>query len=137
MKIYEDMLERKEKARMSMTLSIEGQGVTYKIQEPAQYPLAPIGLMFRHFVIAGMVLGALIPIAVIGLYIIIDPRLRFISQLGEMTSVPVLAQVPHTLTPFSNRIFRSDMIMMAFISVVVVATYVGLAVLHRNDGLPF
>src|SRR5690606_38570489 len=31
--VYEDMLQRKESARLSMSLDIEGQGITYRIQE--------------------------------------------------------------------------------------------------------
>ncbi len=131
-KIYEDMLEKKEKARMSMTLSIEGQGVAYKIQEPAQYPLTPVGLTFKHFVIAGLILGMLIPVGSIVLYVLVDPRIRFPSQLKEFTEIPVLAAVPHTITPWGNRIFRSDMIMMGIISVVVASAYVGLALAHRS-----
>jgi polysaccharide chain length determinant protein (PEP-CTERM system associated) len=52
-RIYEDMLARKEKARLSMTLNIEGQGVTYRIQEPPIPPLNPVGLRFVHYVMAG------------------------------------------------------------------------------------
>ena len=61
-KIYDDMLERKEKARLSMTLNVEGQGVTYKIQEPAVFPLKPEGLRFIHFVVLGPMLALLAPI---------------------------------------------------------------------------
>ncbi|HEB26363.1 MAG TPA: chain length-determining protein, partial [Porticoccus sp.] len=47
--IYEEMLERKESARLSMVLDVEGQGVSFKIQEPAVFPLQPSGLRFIHF----------------------------------------------------------------------------------------
>ncbi|MDG1226124.1 MAG: hypothetical protein P8P11_06190, partial [Burkholderiales bacterium] len=39
--IYEDLLERKERARISMTLDLAGQGVTYKVLEPAIFPVLP------------------------------------------------------------------------------------------------
>ena len=55
--IYEDMLERKERARLSMTLDIEGQGVNYKIQEPPFYPNSPTGLRFVHFYLAAPFVG--------------------------------------------------------------------------------
>lgn len=130
-KIYEDMLERKEKARMSMTLSIEGQGVNYKIQEPAQYPLVPVGLTFKHFAIAGLIFGLLVPIGSIVLYLLLDPRIRFVRALAEVIEVPILAQVPHTLTPFANRIFRGDILMMGLIASGLFAAYVGLSIAHR------
>ena len=60
---YDEMLNQKEKARLSMTISLEGQGVTYKIKEPPQYPLVPVGLQFKHFIMIGI---AIIPIVPIG-----------------------------------------------------------------------
>ena len=75
--LYEDLLGRKEKARLSMTLDIEGQGVTYKIQEPAKYPLSPSGLRFIHFVILGCLAAVVVPVGLAGTYVFLDPRIRF------------------------------------------------------------
>src|SRR5690625_7848949 len=47
--VYEEMLQRKESARLSMALDVEGQGVSYQIQDPARYPTNPSGLQFIHF----------------------------------------------------------------------------------------
>ena len=59
-RVYEEMLGKKT-ARLSMTLDIEGQGVSYRIQEAAQFPLRPTGLNFKHFAALGPILGFYYP----------------------------------------------------------------------------
>ena len=95
-----------------MTLSIEGQGVSYKVQEPAKYPLTATGLTFRHFVIAGLLVGSILPIGCVVAYVLLDPRIRFTYQVEALTDVPILALVHHTTTPFGTRIFKGDIILV-------------------------
>tara|TARA_R110001592_G_scaffold363375_1_gene686365 strand:- start:5307 stop:6851 length:1545 start_codon:yes stop_codon:yes gene_type:complete len=129
-KIYEDMLERKEKARLSMTLNIEGQGVTYRIQEPALPPLNPIGLRFVHFVMLGPVAGLFAIIGLIVAYVLVDPRIRFPERLSSF-NVPILAIIPHVKTAFTKRVVRTDMIICMFLSILIMAAYIGLAYASR------
>src|SRR5690606_19829483 len=89
--IYDDLLKRREKARVSMRLDVEGQGLNYKIHEPAAYPLAPSGIRFLHFAIAGLFLGLLAPIGILAAVLQVDPRVRVASIFEENTGIPVLA----------------------------------------------
>ena len=125
-RIYEDMLERKEKARLSMTLNIEGQGVTYRIQEPAIPPLNPTGLRFLHFVVLGPIVGVLFVIGLAVLYVLLDPRIRFSERLGELDAV-VLAVVPHVTTTFTKRIVRTDIIVCFTFFLLIMSAYIGFA----------
>ena len=125
-RIYEDMLERKEKARLSMTLNVEGQGVTYRIQEPALPPLNPVGLRFLHFVILGPFFGLFAIIGLVVVYVLMDQRIRFPEKLQTL-DVPTLAAIPHVRTPFSQRVLRADMITCLVLGSLVMAAYVGLA----------
>lgn len=129
--IYEDMLERKERARLSMTLDIEGQGVSFRIQEPASFPIQPDGLRFLHFVLAGPMLGALLPLGLLVVYVYIDPRIRFADNLEGITGVQVLGVVPHLTTPLGQRILRSDVILLGIFVVVVMIVYLSIAFAHR------
>jgi hypothetical protein len=94
------MLERKEKARLSMALDVQGQGLNYKIQEPPVYPTVPVGIRFVHFFVAAPILGVLAPIGLIVAFIILDPRIRFVERVEAALpkSVPVLAIIPHITT---------------------------------------
>lgn len=125
-KIYEDMLERKEKARLSMTLNIEGQGVTYRIQEPPLPPLMPTGLRFIHFVIVGPFVALLSIIGLAVAYVLLDPRIRFPSAL-QAFDVRVLSVIPHVNTPLTKRLRRSDMVICSLLAVAIFAAYVGVA----------
>ncbi len=125
-KIYEDMLERKEKARLSMTLNIEGQGVTYRVQEPALPPLSPTGLRFSHFVMLGPLAGFFAVMGLLVVFVLVDQRIRFAEQLSEFNG-PTLAVIPHVKTAFTQRVMRIDMIICIFLGLLIMAAYVGLA----------
>lgn len=124
--IYEDMLERKERARLSMTLDVEGQGVTYRIQEPAVYPLTPKGIRLIHFFLVGPVLGFLAPFVILGVFIHLDPRIRFVSRLESLTSVPVLGVVPHITSPLSKRVMKTDVILLLGFLFLVMCVYIAI-----------
>lgn len=125
-RIYEDMLERKEKARLSMTLNIEGQGVTYRIQEPALPPLNPVGLRFLHFVLVAPFIGLFSVLGFALLYISLDPRIRFASKLVGL-NVSTLSVIPHVNTSLTKRVIRFDMIICVLLMGLIMAAYIGLA----------
>jgi polysaccharide chain length determinant protein (PEP-CTERM system associated) len=129
-KIYEDMLERKEKARLSMTLNIEGQGVTYRVQDPPLPPRKPTGLRFLHFVLLGPLLGMLVIIGFTVALVLIDPRIRFPSRLEDI-DVPFLGHVPHISTGLTKRLRKSDFILVAVSSLLILSLYVCLAAAFR------
>jgi polysaccharide chain length determinant protein (PEP-CTERM system associated) len=126
--IYEDLLGRKEKARMSMTLDREGQGVSYKIQEPPVYPILPSGLRLMHFFFLGPFLGLMVPLGLLYLFIEFDPRVRMASIVEEKMKLPVLAVIPHTEQPGGKNSARSGSAMQWLILLSVVAVYVGVAI---------
>ena len=132
--IYEGMLESKESARLSMTLDVEGQGVKYKIQEPAAYPLTPTGIRFFHFALAGPVVGVLVPLALLIAFMLADPRIRFVDRLIASTSVPVLGVVPHIHTSLSKRLIKSDIILLVLFVIIVLSVYAGI-ILARVNGI--
>lgn len=91
--IYQDLLKRRENARVSMHLDIEERGLTMKIQEPARLSLQPSGLRFMHLAAIGIPLGFLIPIGFFGVLLQIDPRIRSADQVGNQLGLPVLGEV--------------------------------------------
>lgn len=133
--IYEDMLERKEKARLSMTLDLEGRGVSYKVQEPPIYPTLPQGLRFMHFAMAGPLLGIAIPLGLIFLFIQLDPRIRMSHRLEESLPVPLIGVVPHLIPPIRKRLLSTDIIMLGLVILSVVGVYAGAFVLKMNGAL--
>ncbi len=126
--VYEEMLLRKEAARLSMTLDIEGQGVSYKIQEPPVFPRNPSGLQFWHLAIAGPFVGLLLPLGLLLAFVLADPRVRFTSVLQDLlpADVVLLGVVPHYNTPVAKRVLKSDMLAYGGLALVAMAVYGGL-----------
>lgn len=125
--LYEDLLNRKEKARLSMTLDIEGQGVTYKIQEPAQFPLSPSGLSFIDFVFIGCVIGIAVPLALAVALVLLDPRMRFPALLDESYGLPVLGVVPHFVSLPEKRVRKREIKWVLFLIVLIGGVYFSIA----------
>jgi len=124
--IYQDLLRRRENARVSMNLDSERQGLTLKVLEPATLPQRPIGLRFWQFVAAGVVLGLIIPVGLLLLRIQLDPRARSAPALSASLKAPMIAVVPHMWSPRELRGLRWE---LAFLTLVVLATVAGSSVL--------
>ncbi|TBW51572.1 lipopolysaccharide biosynthesis protein [Marinobacter halodurans] len=126
--IYNDLLKRRERARVSMHLDIKGQGLNYRINETARYPLKPEGAQFNQFAMAGLLLGLLAPFGAIAGLLQIDPRVRAKSQLEDEVGIPVLIDIPRVRTPFEMRRERRVTYAVIICAVLVIAAYVGIAV---------
>ncbi|VAW65977.1 hypothetical protein MNBD_GAMMA09-244 [hydrothermal vent metagenome] len=125
--IYQDLLRRMERARVSKNLDQENQGLTFKVQEPAKIPLIPTGLRFMHFVLAGLILGLAVPIGLIYVMLQIDPRIRFSKVISEELNIPVLAEISQISSASEIRRSKVNVMVLAtgFAMVLVIYGYVG------------
>jgi protein tyrosine kinase modulator len=119
--IYQDLLRRRENARVSMNMDRERQGLSFKIQEPASLPLAPSGFRFLHFVLGGIALGVLIPLALLFIRLQLDPRIRMGSEIAVAHKPPILTVVPHLWSPAELKSLRWELVLL----VLVVVTTIG------------
>ncbi len=108
--IYQDLLHRREKARVSLHLQLEDQGLNFKVQEPANLPLTPNGLRFIYFAIMGPLIGLAVPIGLIYIMIMIDGKVRYERALVEQFDLPLFGHIPHINTPEEIRAERSSYI---------------------------
>ncbi len=92
--IYQDLLRRRENARLSMMLDEQGRGLTFGVQEPAMVPARPSGIRFVHFAVGGLVAAAAMPLGLLFLLVRFDPRVRSASELERTTGLPVVVTVP-------------------------------------------
>ncbi len=111
--IYQDLLKRRENARVSKTLDEEHQGLTFKIQEPAKIPLIPTGLRFLHFIIIGPVLGLAIPIGLIFLLVQFDTRVRSTKLIINELKIPVLAEINQFRSPVQTSVEKKNIILLS------------------------
>jgi len=116
--IYQDLLRRREKARVSNNLNEDKRNLTVRIQEPAALPLQPSGLRFLHFVFAGLILGTLLPPGILQAWQQVNPWVRSPLLISDTLRLPVLSVIPHLSTPSENQaVLRS-------LNVVTILTFV-------------
>lgn len=121
--IYQDMLRRRENARVSMELDRERRGLTMRIQDPAQMPVRPSGLRFMHFAAGGLAVAAAIPLGLLFLLARFDPRVRSPRQIERQGNYPLLTTVPGYRTPRDRRREFLRMTLSASILGAVVVAY--------------
>lgn len=100
--IYQDLLKRRENARVSMDLDSEHRNFNMRVQEEAEVPATASSLRLMHFAIIGIVLALLIPIGVVFAIVKLDRRVRSPQQVENLARVPLLVAIP-----FEARRFRS------------------------------
>lgn len=129
-KMYDTLVERKESARISMSLDIEGQSVSYRIREPAMFPLQPIGLRFWHLAILGPFVGLFLMLSGIVGYMMVDPRIRtarsLLQQLPE--DIVFAGLIPHYRTPLNERLIRRDATRLLTLASLALVIYMVIAI---------
>jgi hypothetical protein len=133
--IYQDLLRRRERARVSMSLDDDRQGVTFSIQDPATLPQAPKGPRFWHFVLGGFVLGVLVPFGLLFARMQLDPRVRIGDTIPKAHNVPVLATIPHLWTPDELKRLRAELPVLKLALVATVAVCAILSMLRMAQVL--
>jgi polysaccharide chain length determinant protein (PEP-CTERM system associated) len=124
--IYQDLLRRRERARVSMSLDADRQGLTFSVQEPATLPQAPKGPRFWHFLLGGFVLAMLVPFGLLYARMRMDPRIRIGDMIPKAHNVPVLATIPHLWTQDELKELRAE---LPVLKLALVATIVVCAIL--------
>jgi protein tyrosine kinase modulator len=121
--VYQDLLKRRENARVSMNLDAEHRGLMFYIQNPAVMPLMPSGLRFMHFALSGIALAIAIPLGLLLGIARFDPRVRSEQQLEHTTGLPVLATIPFYPTPRDRRRERVEVTMLSLLIAGVAIVY--------------
>ncbi len=124
--LYQDLLKRRENARVSMNLDDEKQGLSFRIQEPASVPLRPSGLRLLHVAGAGLVVAILVPLALLLGILKFDSRVRTPSQIQRDAGLPVLGTVPAFMSQRRRSQSRRQIALASLLFLIVPAVY-GLA----------
>lgn len=133
--IYQDLLKRRENARVSKTLDQENQGLTFKIQEPAKVPLIPTGLRFLHFIVLGPVLAFGAAVGLIYLLVQFDPRVRSTKTIINELNLPVLAEISQLKNRDEVLSEKKNIIMLSAVLVITGAIYVYIGIVKYLGAL--
>ncbi len=93
-KLYEDLLKRREAARVSKEIDDQHKGLNIKVDAAAFLPRTPSGFRFIHFVAGGLIFGTLLPIGLIYLYQIVDTSVKSPELIQARLGLNVLGTVP-------------------------------------------
>jgi len=122
--LYQDLLRRREAARVKASLDGSGEGAGLKTEEPAFLPHRADGPRLLYFMSAGILFGAVIPVGLLFALQHVDPRIRRPEQLPYGGELPVLVRIPRYLLPLEERSKRRGIIASAaavLLGVVIVA----------------
>ena len=133
--IFNDLLKRRERARVSMHLDIEGQGLSYQVHEQARFPLNPSGLEFQTFASVGWLLGLLAPFGLLAGLLQIDPRVRSVEQIQQDLEIPLLGSIPPVKTPYERRREKRGYFGIALAIIVIGAGYASVVFLQATGVL--
>jgi polysaccharide chain length determinant protein (PEP-CTERM system associated) len=131
--MYNDLLQRRERARVSMNIDREKQGLSMNVEERASLPYVPQGLRFAHIILAGLVLSFLIPAGTVFLLAEFDQKVRGKEFFKEVFVVPVLASVYAPASPQLARQNKMKFIVMVSVVLLVWTVYAS-AIFIRSIG---
>jgi polysaccharide chain length determinant protein (PEP-CTERM system associated) len=121
--LYQDLLKRRENARVSMSLDAEQRGLSFRIQEPATVPLRGNGLRLMHVAGAGLGMAFAAPMLLLLVLVKFDPRVRMPQQIERQAGLPVLGAVPRFLTTTARSASRRRITLSTMLFLLVPATY--------------
>lgn len=128
--LYQDLLKRRENARVSMSLDAEQRGLSFRIQEPATLPLRGNGLRLFHVAGGGLGMAMATPLLLLLVLVKFDPRIRSAPQIERQSGLPVLGVVPHYHTARHRSERRRRMAIAALLVLLVPVVY-GLVMITR------
>lgn len=122
--VYQDLLKKREAARLSLDLDVERSSVILRVQEPATMPVIASGLRVMHKSLIGMVLAVLAPLGVLFAMVSFDGRVRSAEQIEHLAQVPVLVSIPYA--PSGEELGRARMrkVLSAILVASVLIAYV-------------
>ena len=92
--LYQDLLERRENARLSMNLDAQRGGLNFRVQEPAAVTLRSNSMSLSQVAMGGLALAIAAPLVLLAAWIRFDPRVRTPSQIEQLARLPVLGAIP-------------------------------------------
>ena len=132
--LYQDLLRRRENARVSMNLDAESRGLTFRIEEPASVPLQASGVRLMHVAAGGLGLALLAPMALLVAFVKLDPRVRSPRQFEGKPNLPLLTVVPAYVTRRDRQSRNGRLMLSAGVVASVFAIYGATYLLKLANG---
>lgn len=124
--LHQDLLRRREAARVSASLDEAGSASGLSVEEPAFLPHQAEGPRLLMFMGGAVGLGLLLPVGMIFTLQQFDPRIRRSDQILRFSELPVLAAIPRYRRPAEERaqvrgVVASVLLIIVGLAAVVIA----------------
>ena len=130
---HDELLSRRESARMSRSRDAVGQEVQYRLIEPAVVPTKPVGPNRPLFLTAVLVLSGGAGLGLALLLVILDTSFSTVVELRTFTGIPVLGSVSDTRKRTGRRFMETVALGSGALALGLV--YGVLLVIERQYGL--
>ncbi|HEX7029131.1 MAG TPA: XrtA system polysaccharide chain length determinant [Gammaproteobacteria bacterium] len=132
---YQELVQRRESARIALNMDREGEAVSMSVQEPPTVPQQPSGLRFVHFALLGPLLGLGLAFGVLFMRVRFDERIRTSSTISRELQIPVLTTVPMLVDERARSRQRRVRGTVVAAGLMLLACYALVAALRMNDFL--
>ena len=130
--LYNDLLEKREDAKIAANLERRQIGEQFKVLDPARVPEKPFSPLRRRLNLMGAGAGLAFGLGFVMLLEYRDTSLRTEADVAAALSLPVLATIPLLTTPESDRRKRRRtrllVLAVALVTIVVVGAAVAILV---------
>ena len=128
--VYQDLLRRRENARVSMNLDQEHQGITISINEPAYLPISPSGPRYIHIVMLGALLGIALPIGIAYGIQTIFLKINRTEDIQEDEEIYVMGELSHYTTAVEKISMKKELYLLMSAILIAIAV-VGVVSYYR------
>ncbi len=122
--VYQDLLKRRENARVSMEIDAQHRGFTFRVEEPAEIPITASGLRLMHLTLAGLIFAMVVPMGYLFVLVRLDARVRSPLQIERLARVPLLGSISYSSERHDKSRYRYRQFLSALMVVCVLAAYI-------------
>jgi polysaccharide chain length determinant protein (PEP-CTERM system associated) len=130
--VYQDLLKKRERARLALDLDVERSSVILRVQEPASMPVIASGLRIMYRALIGVALAVLVPLGVLFAIVSFDGRVRSAGQIESLARVPLLVSIPYAPSGEEHRRNRMRQILSAILLASVFVAYLVAFLLNQT-----
>ncbi len=134
--IYEELLQRRENASLSVTIDEAGQGMSYKFREMPTMPTSAEGPPPAIFIAIAPVLGIVTLFGLSFAYVFLDPRIRYgvVSKAKIPEGIDIIVNIPsYEKEPIISLSSKTNWILFAVLVIAGIAYgYIAMEWLSAN-----
>lgn len=133
--IYQDLLMRRENARVSMNIELENKGASFRVVQPAKIPLQAQTPPFILFFLAAPLVALMLPVIFAFAFVLVDQKIRVPQAIAAFIDVDVFHSIPHLNSVEDSIAFKKDMMVIILFFMISLSVYAAVGFLKYRGYL--